>query len=286
MDITPDEARAELARRELTRRGIPVDQPLDYKKVVGSAIQNAFMQPGTTTRKLATDPITQAQALPELAGFVGALSPVPGGATLGTVPGRQLSNMALRSYGRADLIPSGGAQLAEGVLSGLGDIAAIPGLKKASYGRQIGKIEKMAGVPAAHDIPSIPMATGAKTTGEFINDAVSSVKSSGGQGTPSYWLQIKDQVDRLYRMGKDEALTTLDKGRLKWLSQQVQKGLNAAVPGRGVPAQALAKSQTIPRFFGNAYKAIPAPIKKVLGVAGAGGAGSAGWHLISQLLGK
>ena len=284
MDITPEQARAELARRELARRGISIqgDQQPDWRGVVGSAVKEATFQPNTISRGMAgSDPVMQAKALPPLAGFAGGFSPIPGGATMGTVGGRQLSNMALRAYGRPEEIPSGMSQLGEAALSGLSDVIAIPMAKKAYYGRQIGNIEKAAGVPPPQDIPSIPMATGQKTTGEFINDAVRSVKSSGGRGAPEYWLSIKDQVDRLYKMGKDEVLTDLDRLRLRWLSSTVQEGLNAAVQGREIPAKALARSQKIPNAIGRGYRSLPREFKK--GAAYGTGATAAGMSLYSLL---
>lgn len=283
MDITPDQARAELARRELARRGVSVDQPVDYKQVVGSAIKNSFVKPAAFAKDLGTNPESMANMMPALLGTVGGISPVIGGATLGTGAGQGLRDAALGAMNKP--IPSGWQHAGELGMSALSDVAAIPTIKKGVFGRQIGAIEKAQGVPPAQDIPSIPMATGAKTTGEFINDAVSSVKSSGGKGTPEYWLQIKDQVDRIYKLGKTEGLTRLDNGRLKWLSKTVQEGLNAAVPGREVPAQALADSQLIPRTLKRAYKATPDAVKKAVGIAGLGAAGHTGWSVISKLLG-
>ena len=290
MDITPGQARAELARRELAKRGISVqgNQQPDWKSVVGSAVKEATFQPDTISRGMAgSDPVMQAKSLPALAGLAGGLSPIPGGATMGTVVGRQLSNMALRAYGHPEEIPSGWTQLGEGVLAGLGDVKAIPMARKAYYGRQIGKLERAAGVPPPQDIPSIPMAQGTKTLGEFVNDAVESVKSSGGRGTPAYWKQIKDQVQRIYDSGRDVALTDLDRLRLRWLSSKVQDGLNAAVPGREVPAKALARSQTIPNWISRNYKALPSEFKK--GAAYTGGGAAVGIpvaSLIKWLMGK
>lgn len=260
--------------------------PTDWKALISKVAKDSFKKPFEFAKDLGTNPVSMAQAIPPLAGTVGGLSPIPGGATMGTVGGRQISNAALRTLGKPELIPSTMAQVGEAGLSALGDIAAIPAMKKAYFGKQIGRLEDAAGVPEAQDIPSIPMPTGTKSVGDFINDAVQSVKSSGGEGQPVYWKQIKDQVDRLYNMGIDEKLTTLDRGRLRWLNQQVQKGLNQAVPGRAIPANALAKSQTIPNAIGRMYGSLPKPLKA--GAAYGTGVGAAGYtmyEVMKKLLG-
>lgn len=222
--------------------------------------------------------------LPLVTGALGGASPILGGAMMGT----GLGQLARGGINKLTGQPQQGLGQIGGELGGaaLSDVFAIPALKKSIYGRLVGAIEKARGVPSSQDIPSIPMTAGQKSIGEFVNEAVDSVKSSGGKGAPSYWLQIKDQVDRIYRMGKDEALTTLDKGRLRWLSDQVQKGLNAAVPGREVPAQALARSQAIPRFIGKAWSAIPGQAKRGAAYgAGAGIAGMTAVEIIKKLMG-
>jgi len=260
------------------------DGSTDWKSVVGGAVKSSFQKPLALAKDLGTNPQTMANVMPGLLGTVGGLSPIPGGATGGTAIGQGLRYGALKALGKPQ--PSNWQMAGELGGSALGDVMAIPAMKKSYFGGQIGKIEKARGVPAAQDIPSIPMTAGQKSTGEFINEAVNSVKSSGGRGTPSYWLQIKDQVDRLYRMGKDEALTTLDKGRLKWLNQQVREGLNAAVPGRSVPAQALSQSQTIPKFIGKTYNKIPSQFRRGAAYGtGAGAAGITAVEIIKKLLG-
>lgn len=236
------------------------------RDVSGKAVSEALMRPGSFSRDLMTDPKTQAKAVPAMTGTAGALSGIPMGTTFGTVAGRQLSNAALRAYGMPEEIPSTSSQVLEGVLSVAGDLTAIPAINKARFGRQIGAAEKAAGVPPAQDIMTTPMALGQKTIGEFINEAVDSVKSSGLKGTPAYWKTIKDQVDRIYKLGKDQPLTVLDKGRLKWLSAMVQTGLNKSVPGRVGPAQSLARSQVVPNAIKKVYQSIPGVVK-----AGTGG---------------
>src|SRR5690349_9894674 len=90
------------------------DDPVDYKQVIGSALKSSIQKPLSFAKNLGTNPVAMAQAIPPLAGAAGAMSPIPGGATLGTVGGRQISNEALRLLGKKDLIPSGLSQVAEG----------------------------------------------------------------------------------------------------------------------------------------------------------------------------
>lgn len=257
-------------------------QKSSFGQTVKSSVIDMFKRPAMAAKDLGTNPVTMAKALPPLMGMAGGFSPIIGGATMGTVGGRQLSNEALRLLNKPEQIPSGLSQGLEAGGSILGDVLAIPAVKKSIYGRLIGKAETAGGVPPAQDIPSIPMATGQKSAGDFINDAVDSVKGSQGRGSPVYWKQIKDQVDRIYELGADQKLTTLDKGRLKWLGQQVQKGLNASVPGREAPAMALAQSQRIPNAIGRINKMIPGKYK----VAGIGGGAIGGTVAIGEIIKK
>lgn len=256
MTITPEQARAELARRELERRGSSSNDPkTDWKGVIGGAVKSSFQKPAAFAKDLGTNPVSMANAMPPVLGTAGGLSPIPGGATMGTAAGQGIRDLALKTMGKP--IPG---MMQHGMELGgaaLGDVMAIPAMKKSYYGGQIGRAEGFAGVPPPQDIQSIPMATGQKSAGDFINDAVTSVKGSGGKGQPTYWKQIKDQVDRIYEMGADQKLTKLDKGRLRWLNQQVQEGLNNAVPGRAGPAASLARSQTIPNWIGRNVNKLP-----------------------------
>lgn len=264
------------------------EQPTDYKQIIGDSIKNMFQKPAAFAKDLGTNPTTMANMMPSALGMAGAMSPIPGGATMGTAMGQGVQSGALRLLGKKDQIPPWleidkqfpyvHGKIPELGLAALGDVAAIPAMKKSYYGGQIGKVEKAAGVPPPQDITSIPMAKGEKTLGEFINGAVDSVKGSQGRGTASYWKQIKDQIDRIYEMGAQEKLTGLDRGRLRWLNQQVQGGLNQAVPGRAGPAGALAQSQTIPNGISRVYRAIPGPMKA--GAAYGTGATAAGISLI------
>lgn len=291
MAITPEQARIELARRELARRGVPVEKSQMVAQSVPDAVRKALY---SSSRNLVEDitgrgegPIRQAKALPALAGTGLGLLGIPGGATVGTTGGRVLSNAALISYGRPEEMPSTESQVAEGALAALGDLTAIPALNRKIFGGQVGAAEKAAGVSPVQDIPSTPMATGSKSLGEFVNDAVRSVKDSGGRGTPEYWLQIKDQIDRIYELGKDSGLTRLDRGKLRFLNTAVQSGLNRAVPGRAVPAAALAESQRLPNTISRGVKNISRNTPFWLKVAAGTAAGTTPlWKMLGESNGR
>lgn len=236
---------------------VETQDPQTFSQQVKDAAQDAFKIPAEDAMDLATNPVTQAKALPPLAGIAGAISPIPGGATLGTVGGRQISNEALRLLGHPEAIPSAGSQVIEGALAGAGDIAAIPAIKKSVFGNQIAAAEEASGVPQPQDIPSLPKPKAGEAVSGGIDSAIDSVRSANGQGTPTYWKQIKDQVDAFYNSGKDMKLSNLDRAKLAWLNGQVQSGLNASVPGRAAPAAALASSQTIPNAISNTVSSIP-----------------------------
>lgn len=246
--------------------GAPYQQPAQADSNTGDvaaqavvqAGKEALMQPGTLARDLATDPVTQAKALPYIAGTAGAIAPIPGGASLGQDGGRLLSDAALASYGRQDAIPPIAQQVAEGAGALAGDVLALPGIKKGIYGRQIGAAEKAAGVPPPQDIASLPRPGGAQPVSQAIDEAIQNIKTvPDAQKTPVFWKQIKDQVDWFYGRGKDEVISKMDKAKLAWLSNAAQDGLNAAVPGRAIPAQAMARSQAIPNAVNGAWNMLP-----------------------------
>lgn len=237
-------------------------------EIAKSAIGNAFGLPGTTVNKIASDPVTQAKVLPSLLGTAGALSPVPMGATLGTVGGRQLSNVALRAYGKPEEVPSLGSQTLEGALSVLGDLVAIPAMKKSYFGSQIGEAEKAVGVmtKAADKYP----------TSGTIGEALNTLENQFNAGTitdPTTAKTAKDVVDFIYRnpniVGKSNAIT-IQAQRVSRLAEQT---LNNLVPGRAAPAQAMGEALQVPRLLGKAYRAIPSSVKTGLGLALGGGLG-------------
>lgn len=226
--------------------------------VAKSAVNEAFMRPGTSTRDLMTNPITQAKALPALAGAAGGMAPVPFGATMGTVAGRQISNLAMKAYGKPELIPPASSQVLEAGAAMAGDVMALPYIKKSYYGKQIANAEQAAGVPPPQDISSLPRPTGTQTVSSAIDDAVNSIKTANPEKTsPVFWKQLKDQIDFFYQRGRDEVLSNGDRAKLAWLSSKIQEGLNTSIPGRAEPARMMSKSMAIPNAISGAYKALP-----------------------------
>ena len=248
----------------------------DWKGVVKSAVTEAALpfRQGTMTRDAATNPVTQAKMLPPLAGAVGAMSPIPGGATLGTVGGRQLSNLALKSYGQSDQIPSGLSQGLEAGASVLGDVAAIPALKKASFGKQIGAAESAAGLGSVpKEAPPGSMRTAVKWI-QAMKDKPLTVQEA---------KQFKPAIDTVLQKGWLRG-TQYEPDAVQF-SQKIQATLNQ-IPGRGEASAGMAKAMTIPRMMNKGYQMIPKSVRRGLGYGtGVGAAGGASYELIRKLLG-
>lgn len=271
---TPDQVIAQ-AQKLIPQQSKPVQQSEpDWKGVVGQATKEAFMMPGTMTRKMASDPTAQAKMLPPLAGAVGAMSPIPGGATLGTVGGRQLSNLALKSYGQSDQIPSGLSQGLEAGAAVLGDVAAIPALKKASFGKQIGVAETAAGLGSVpKEAPPGSMRTAVKWI-QAMKDKPLTVQEA---------KQFKPAIDTVLKKGWLRG-TQYEPDAVQF-SQKIQSTLNQ-IPGRAEASAGMAKAMTIPRMMNKGYQMIPKSVRHGLGYGtGVGAAGGASYELIRKLLG-
>lgn len=293
MDTTPQEkARTELARRELIRRGAPTDQVGAIVEALPDAAKNAFAKltsgVGSTAKDLGTNPVTMAKVLPYATQGAASFLGGPMAGTRGYAGGRILSDLALTALGQEKQIPPINRQLMEGAGAVAGDVLPlVPALNRKVYGGDIAAAEKAGNVPPAQDIPSIPMALGQKTVGEFINDTMDSVKAAAGRGNPVFWKQIKDQIDRIYQLGKDQGLTGLDRGRLEFLNSAVQSGLNTAVPGRGLPAGLLANSQVVPNAIQKTYQSLSPAVRTGLGFGtGTSAAGGLAYSLYKALGGK
>jgi len=242
-------------------RAIPVDQ-------------NGPTSPIGATAKAMWDILPQnpknlLNNLPLVTSGIGAVSPVPGGATMGMAGGQGVRDLILNRLKKP--VPS---MLQHGLELGgaaLGDVIAFPAINRARIGKQIGAVEQAAGVPPPQQISSLPKPMAGQPVSGGLDNTIQAVEraKSEGMGSPSFWKQIKDQVDSFYGLGKDVKLTDLDKGKLKYLSAQVQKGLNNAVPGRAPLAADLARSQMVPNVIGNAIRSTPTWAK--LALTGVGG---------------
>lgn len=250
------------------------DQSVDWGNIVGSAVKEATMRPGTMTRNLATDPTTQAQALPALAGMAGGASGIPMGASLGTIGGRQLSNMALRAYGQQDKIPSGTSQVMEAVPALAGDVFGFPQINKMLAGKQIGAAETAAGLNSvAKEAPP----SGMRTAVKFIN----SLKDK--QLTVAEAKQMKPAVDTIFQKGWLRGTQYEPEAVL--LSRKIQQTLNQ-IPGRAQASQAMAQAMTVPRMLNKGYQMIPQSVRRGLGYGtGVGLAGGSALELIKRMMG-
>lgn len=255
---TPEQKQRLIARAENAPQSFK-DKILPIAK---EATREAFMQPGTMTRDLATNPVTQAKALPALAGTAGAVLGKPMGATMGTVGGRQLSNAALKSYGKQEEIPSATSQVIEGALAFAGDLGPIPAINRKIFGKQVGAAEKAAGIPEFVD--SMKRPTGPDSTAKFIDWARKIRGNPGGETLK----QIKDEIDFIYKNRKNVPISDIDEGKLKFLGRWVQDSLNKAAPGRGDAARSLASSQKVPNMLVKAAKSVPWWGKAVTGIVG------------------
>lgn len=222
-----------------------------------------------------SDPVTNLKALPAVLGTAGALSPIPGGATIGTVGGRQLSNEGLRLMGRSDQIPSTMSQVGEGALSVLGDAIAIPAIKKAVLGPKIGAAETLAGLG---DIEKTAPPSNVRTAIKLAQQI-----NSKGSLTPEEAKALKPAMDSIWQNGwlskdayKQYAPDVADASGL------IQKALNS-IPGRAAPAAEMAGAMTIPNMVQKVWSAVPRSVKYGMGV-GTGAIGTG--DLLYQALKK
>lgn len=253
----------------------------DWKGVVGEAVKNAFLKPGSFVRDLGTNPVTMAKALPPLASMAGAVSPVPGGATIFGEAGRGISDLALKSLGKSDQIPSGLAHLGELGLNVLGDVGAIPAIKGKIFGGQIGKAEKIGGLitRGADKYPT------SGNVGEVLNTLEGQIDNgtiTSPQTAKEAYAVTKYIHENPHIVGKSDEITV----QAQRVGSKAQKLFNELLPARKAPAEAMAKAYTIPRTLQKVYKGTPKLVKQGLGLTAAGGLGKVGWDLISSLFGN
>lgn len=274
MPVTPDQARAELARRELARRGVSTDEKTDWKGVVGSAVKDSFQKPARYLKDLGTNPESMAHAMPGLMGAAGGLSPVPGGATIGTGAGQVVQDIALSALKKP--IPSGLQHGLELGGAAIGDISAIPAIKSAHYGAQIGQAEKAAGL--GNIVKEAPP-SGMRTAVKYVQSL---------KGKPFMSVQEARSI-------KPALQTIWDKGWLRGteyeadlfkVQTKINKLLNQ-IPGRAEPVAAMGKAMTIPRMISKGYKAIPSQFKRGASYGtGAAAAGMSVYEIMKKIMGQ
>lgn len=278
--MTPEEARAELARRELARRGVQPET--DYKQVIGSAVKDAFMKPATFAKDLGTNPETMANQMPSILGFVGGVSPIPGGATAGTAIGQGIRAGALTALGKKDQIPAAlevnsnfpyiHGQIPELALSVIGDVGAIPAIKSRIAGKAIGEAEDLAGVGNLTKLPPPSQARTAVVMYQKVKDQLPNM-------TPMQARAIKPAFDWVASRG------VLGNSEYAVDFFKVKKNIDALVnkiPGRAEPAADFGRAMKIPRTIGKVAKSIPKPVQKGIEYGIGGGVG---WSAIKKLLG-
>lgn len=229
-------------------RAIPVEQgPNSVGGAVAKGLWNILPQ----------NPKNLVNNIPLATGAIGGVSPVPFGATAGTAIGQGARDLILKGLNKP--IPSGLQHGLELGGAALGDVTAFPAMNRSRIGSQIGEVEARAGVPPVHQIPSLPKPASGEPVSGGIDNAIAAVEraKAQGAGSPVFWKQIKDQVQHFYALGKNTKLSDLDQGKLTYLNAQVQKGLNAAVPGRGPLAADLARSQIVPNAIRKVSRSVP-----------------------------
>lgn len=244
---------------------------------VGTAAKEVFTKPTDYAADLATNPISMAKALPPLLGTAGAISPIPMGATLGTIGGRQLSNEALHLLGKSDQIPSTQSQVREGGLALLGDTLAIPAVKRSIFGSQVGEAEKAAGVitRAPDKLPT------AGNVGETLNTLESQL--TNGTITDPQTARDAYAITRYINsnpnlVGKSSEIS-VQAARVGKLAQET---LNNLVPDRMGPAMALKGAMVVPNAIENRLESIPPWLRKGILL----GLGFSGVKKGVELLGK
>lgn len=254
--------------------GLPAGFTEDHVETIGEAVKNAvrdmFKKPAEAAADLAVNPRTMAKVLPAAAGIAGAISPIPGGATLGTVGGRQISNAALKGLGHPEDIPSPMNQVLEGGLAAAGDVVAIPAIKAKVFGSQIGNAEKAAGIvtSAADKYPT------SGSVGEFLNTLESQI-DNGTLTDPNVIKKAKDTIDFIHKnpniVGKSNGIT-VQAGRV---GNKISSLINdpSIVPGREAASSAYAMSQKLPNGLKNVWHLIP-PVARTAILAGLGFGGA------------
>lgn len=233
----------------------------DWKGIVGGAVKSSFKKPMAFAKDLGTNPVTMANAMPTALGTLGGVSPIPGGATMGTAAGQGLRDLSLKAMKKP--IPGLMQHGLELGGAALGDIAAIPALKKSYYGGQIGEAERAAGV-----VTRAP--TKAVTPGS-VGETLNTLEAQLDSGTIKTAQEAKDAkavISQIYKNPKIYEQTGEISVQAQRVSKKVQYLINQTIPGRVAPAQALGKAMAIPNAMKRGYQAVPWQVK--LGVLGGG----------------
>lgn len=251
---------------------VTFDEPKnDWRQLITSSAKESFTRPARAMKDLFTNPQTMANAMPALLGTVGGVSPVPGGATIGTATGQGVRDLALTGLKKP--IPGlmqHGLELAG---AALGDIAAVPALKKGYYGGQIGQAEKAAGLMTR--APTKAVTPG--SVGETLNNLEAQI-DAGTINTPQAARDAKSVVNQIYKNPKIYESTSDIKVQAARVAKKTQNLLNQMVPGRLAPSQAMGRAMTIPNALKKGYMSMPWALRH-------GAEAALGWETIRKLLG-
>ena len=262
--ITPEQARAELARRELARRGVPLNPSGGGKpplSAVAKGIWNIMPQ----------NPKNELKNLPLFAGGITAAAGIPLGALLGTGGGQILRGIGNKVFNQPQQSPLQiGGELGGAALT---DIIALPAIKKAYYGGKIGEAEEAAGVITR--APTKAVTPG--SVGETLNDLEAQI-DAGTINTPQAARDAKAVVNQIYKNPKIYEQTSDIAVQSQRVSSKVQDLLNKIVPGRLEPSQAMAKAMVVPNAIKKGYMALPWALRH-------GAEASFGWQILKKMMG-
>lgn len=236
--------------RVITDQGayeVTTDEPDSFGGMVKQAASDVFTKPAAMAKDLGTNPETMANSMPTALGTLGAVSPIPGGATMGTAGGQGIRDLALKGLNKP--VPGIGQHVLELGGAALGDVAAIPGIKSNIAGKQIGKALSDAGLSEVEKIPPPSQVRTALVLAQKIN--------AKGDLTPAEAVALKPAMDAIWKKGwfAQKAYTQYAPDVAK-ASGKIQTALNT-IPGRAGPAADMASAMTIP----NALSSIPRLVK-------------------------
>jgi len=255
-------------------------QKPDWKQLVTNAAKDSFRVPARAMKNLATRPDQQANLMPFLMGTVGGISPIPGGATMGTMAGQGIRDLTLKTLNKpVPGIMQHGLELGG---AAVGDIAAIPYVKGKIYGGQIGKAEEAAGILTRGPIKAVTPGS----VGETLNNLEAQI-DAGAINTPQAAQDAQAVMSQVYKNPKIYEQTSEISVQAQRVGEKVSKILNnpQMVPGRAVPNAAYSKAMTIPNQLEKVWKTVPWQLKLGLGIGGGVTPTVAAYQLIKKLLG-
>jgi hypothetical protein len=277
--MTRDEARAELTRRGIDwKTGKKIQPSVDWKGTIKQGIRSSVQKPFSAAYDLGTNPVSMANAMPPALSAAGGLSPVPGGATMGMAVGQGIRDLSLKAMGKP--IPGMMQHGLELGGSALGDIAAIPAMKGAYFGKQIGDAERAAGVITNAPEKAVTPGSVGKTLNEIeprLDDMMRAQTKGLALAQPA--KDAKAIVSQIYKNPRIYEQTPEISVQAARVSKKAQQALNQAIQGRAAPSDAMARAMTIPNMIRNRWNALPWPVKR-------GIQGYLGIEAVRKLLGE